>query len=422
MPALSGWPCLCYVGRHGKNRHRPPRHGRLRRAAAGFTLAELIVVCALIAVGVAITIPVTQQMVNRAKNDSASVVLLTFLDGARDRAVAERRNIELTFQPPNRLLLERIEVPSLPGPIVGAAAARSGAALHALHQPGIPDTPDAFGGAARSYVFTGDAPVMFTSDGSLIDSAGDVTNGTIFFGVPNHPEIGAGDHRVRRHRHAAHLEVGRRVMDAVSQVHGPRRGAGDERGFSFVEVIVAMFILTAGLLPLVALFTMGVQRMTASTPMLMAREKAREAIESVHAARDTGEASWATIHNTADGGVFLTRPAADQASRQRRPGQHQRRRRRSKCRLAEFTREIDINPPELRRHRHREPQPARGARHRPLQGLRRLARLRRWSPMFRPTRKRAVYPMQPTSTHAPPVLGRRLLAARALVTHGASSR
>ena len=29
---------------------------------------------------------------------------------------------------------------------------------------------------------------MFTSDGSLIDSAGDVTNGTIFFGVPNHPE------------------------------------------------------------------------------------------------------------------------------------------------------------------------------------------------------------------------------------------
>ena len=29
---------------------------------------------------------------------------------------------------------------------------------------------------------------MFTSDGSLIDSAGDVTNGTIFIGGPNHPE------------------------------------------------------------------------------------------------------------------------------------------------------------------------------------------------------------------------------------------
>ncbi len=39
--------------------------------------------------------------------------------------------------------------------------------------------------------------------------------------------------------------------------------------------------------------------------MLIAREKAREAIESVHAARDTGEASWATIRNVLDGGVFL---------------------------------------------------------------------------------------------------------------------
>lgn len=79
----------------------------------------------------------------------------------------------------------------------------------------------------------------------------------------------------------------------------------DQRGFSLVEVMVAMFILTAGLLPLAALFAVGVQRMTASTPQLLAREKAREAIESVHAARDTGEASWATIRNVADSGVFL---------------------------------------------------------------------------------------------------------------------
>ncbi|MGE0812447.1 MAG: prepilin-type N-terminal cleavage/methylation domain-containing protein [Vicinamibacterales bacterium] len=79
----------------------------------------------------------------------------------------------------------------------------------------------------------------------------------------------------------------------------------DERGFSLIEVLAAMLVLTAGLLPLVALFTTSVQRMTASTPMLMAREKAREAIESVHAARDTGKASWPTIQNVSAGGVFL---------------------------------------------------------------------------------------------------------------------
>lgn len=88
-----------------------------------------------------------------------------------------------------------------------------------------------------------------------------------------------------------------------------------ERGYSFIEVLAAMLILTGGLLPLVGLFTLGMQRMTASTPMLMAREKAREAIESVHAARDTGTASWANIQNVGEGGVFL-----DGAQAIRHPG------------------------------------------------------------------------------------------------------
>jgi hypothetical protein len=64
-------------------------------------------------------------------------------------------------------------------------------------------------------------------------------------------------------------------------------------------------ILTTGLLPLAGLMAVAVQRMGASTPSLTAREKAREAIESVHAARDTGEASWATIRNVSAGGVFV---------------------------------------------------------------------------------------------------------------------
>jgi hypothetical protein len=51
---------------------------------------------------------------------------------------------------------------------------------------GMPDTPDAFG-ASAAQSFTGTAPVMFTSDGSLVDSNGDVSNGTIFFGIPGQP-------------------------------------------------------------------------------------------------------------------------------------------------------------------------------------------------------------------------------------------
>jgi prepilin-type N-terminal cleavage/methylation domain-containing protein len=160
----------------------------LGRADAGFSLAEMIVVAALIAVGTAITIPVTMAMVNRAKNDSASIVAQTFIDSARDRAVAERRNVELIFLPPNRIELRRVEVPSGVRTVVGQMQLES--AQQFMRFNAI-DTGDGFGiGTANpaGVVFSGPGPVMFTSDGSLIDSNGDVTNGTVFFGVPNKPD------------------------------------------------------------------------------------------------------------------------------------------------------------------------------------------------------------------------------------------
>jgi len=131
----------------------------------------------------------------------------------------------------------------------------------------------------------------------------------------------------------------------VRVTHGATATAGrdDERGFSLVEVLVAMVIPTVGLLPLVGLFTSSVQRMIASTPTLVAREKAREAIESVHAARDTGEASWPTIRNASDGDVFLDGarpiklPGNDGLVNTVDDGVDE-------IPAAEFTREIDISP------------------------------------------------------------------------------
>ena len=78
-----------------------------------------------------------------------------------------------------------------------------------------------------------------------------------------------------------------------------------EAGFSLIEVLIAMLILTGGVLSLLGVIAVGVQTVAASSPMLIAREKAREAVESVHAARDTGELTWSRIHNVANGGVFL---------------------------------------------------------------------------------------------------------------------
>jgi prepilin-type N-terminal cleavage/methylation domain-containing protein len=78
-----------------------------------------------------------------------------------------------------------------------------------------------------------------------------------------------------------------------------------ERGFSLIETMIAMAILATALLSLAAVFALGLRHLTGSTPGLIAREKAREAVESVHTARDTRLISWAQINNTANGGVFL---------------------------------------------------------------------------------------------------------------------
>jgi prepilin-type N-terminal cleavage/methylation domain-containing protein len=78
-------------------------------------------------------------------------------------------------------------------------------------------------------------------------------------------------------------------------------------GFTLVEVMIAILILTAGMVSLAGVAAVGVQRAGESSPTLIAREKAREAIESVHSARDTGELSWARIQNVGSGaGIFLT--------------------------------------------------------------------------------------------------------------------
>lgn len=76
-----------------------------------------------------------------------------------------------------------------------------------------------------------------------------------------------------------------------------RSSPAGQAGFSLMEVVVASSILAVGLLGLAQAFVLGLTHLSTSSANLIAREKAREAVESVHTARDTRVITWARIRN-----------------------------------------------------------------------------------------------------------------------------
>lgn len=102
----------------------------------------------------------------------------------------------------------------------------------------------------------------------------------------------------------------------------------DERGFSLVESMIALGVVMVGILGIAQVYVMGINHLMGASAGLVAREKAREAVESIHAARDARTISWDQLRNVTapatgcagaslGGGIFvngptgLYRPGAD---------------------------------------------------------------------------------------------------------------
>jgi len=81
-----------------------------------------------------------------------------------------------------------------------------------------------------------------------------------------------------------------------------------QAGFSLVETIVGIGVLTVGALGMAGVFAAGVQKMVSSPNELIATQKATEAIESVFSARDSHTVAWAGLRNVSAGGIFLDGP------------------------------------------------------------------------------------------------------------------
>ena len=77
-----------------------------------------------------------------------------------------------------------------------------------------------------------------------------------------------------------------------------------QKGFTLIEVMVAMAVLVFGVLSLVSVFTQGLRASYQTQIQYIAQQKAQEAMESIFTARDTRLVTSAQINNVANGGIF----------------------------------------------------------------------------------------------------------------------
>jgi type II secretory pathway pseudopilin PulG len=82
----------------------------------------------------------------------------------------------------------------------------------------------------------------------------------------------------------------------------------EQAGFSLVETVFAIGVLSVAALGMAGIFTQGMQKTANSPAELIATQKAAEAIESVFSARDSHSITWAQLRNQVDGGVFNNGP------------------------------------------------------------------------------------------------------------------
>jgi prepilin-type N-terminal cleavage/methylation domain-containing protein len=83
-----------------------------------------------------------------------------------------------------------------------------------------------------------------------------------------------------------------------------RQKENRQNGFTLIETMIAIAIMSIGIVTLIAGFATAVSSTQNAQENLIAREKALQALESVYTARNTQQVTFAQIANVTNGGIF----------------------------------------------------------------------------------------------------------------------
>jgi prepilin-type N-terminal cleavage/methylation domain-containing protein len=85
---------------------------------------------------------------------------------------------------------------------------------------------------------------------------------------------------------------------------------GNKNGFTLLETMIALGVLSVGILYLTSCYTEGLKSSYQVQVQFIAQQKAQEAMETIFTARNTKMLDWSQIANMSQGGVFKDGPQA----------------------------------------------------------------------------------------------------------------
>jgi prepilin-type N-terminal cleavage/methylation domain-containing protein len=102
-------------------------------------------------------------------------------------------------------------------------------------------------------------------------------------------------------------------LSKIGRGRNSRTPKPSEDGFSLIEVLISMVVLTVGMVSLLGVFGLAMATTQTSQQNMIAKQLADEAIESIITARNTSQITWSQIQNAtacsgganpASGGIF----------------------------------------------------------------------------------------------------------------------
>jgi prepilin-type N-terminal cleavage/methylation domain-containing protein len=153
------------------------------RSERGVTLIEMLLVVGIMGVVGAMGAAQIAEARRSMQGDGAMRLVMAQFNTARQMAVTQRRNMQLRFVGTNWMQIVRSEVPA--GTTTLVSQAFEGNVTYRIVPTVTADTPDGFGRASAVAFGSSTTSIMFSSDGTLIDQAGNPLNGTVFLAVVN---------------------------------------------------------------------------------------------------------------------------------------------------------------------------------------------------------------------------------------------